>query len=310
MNLLQIIHQLFWGVALNLKLTSSISQLIQLILTKLKSINRGENKIANNTNNKINDKDLNLRLLGNLPIEIKDVGKIYSPKLIEIAEIGELEYNNYLGLISLDKDYFKKNNNLNNELSFEEREEFEKEINKLSIFQFIYISLYQNIHLRQSYLDALSFFFKEKVYFYENGFLHIDTIDKDKIISDNNFDLIIETIKKSNCLKTNNEDDDYNPANDKAKEIADKIRKSREKVNKLKAKNNESLDLFDLISAFSTYQKIDLDRVYEMTIFRFYDQFKRMQKINEYDISIQSLLHGADPKKVEIKNFVCRLGND
>jgi len=159
----------------------------------------------------------------------------------------------------------------------------------------------------------LSFFFKEKVYFYEDGFLYIDhriCDDRNGIISDNNFDLIIETIKKSNCLKTNNEDDDYNPANDKAKEIADKIRKSREKVNKLKAKNNESLDLFDIISAFSTYQKIDLDRVYEMTIFRFYDQFKRMQKINEYDISIQSLLHGADPKKVEIKNFVCRLGND
>ena len=234
--------------------------------------------------------DLELLLLSGLPIEL-EMGILYPLKLKDIIKLRYSKYNYYISLLLIDKSKLQDEN---------------IDLNNINNFDIVFQSCLMDEKFRKSYFEMLEFFFKETVQL-GNGFFYFDELNKKKIIYKDNFDEIIRLLKEINSI-TNKEENEFNPANDKAKEIAERIKKAREKINKVKAKSGEDLSLSDLISAFAFYNKnTDLNSIFEMTIYQFNNQFQRMQLVNNYEISIQSLLHGADPKKVEIKNFITKL---
>ena len=233
--------------------------------------------------------DLELLLLSGLPISI-DICNLYPIKLKDIVKLGYSKYNYYISLLLIDK------SNLQNE---------EDDLSKVSNFDIIFHSCLNYEQFRINYCEMLELFFKKPIKLGKYFFYFDD--NNNNIICKDNFDNIISLLKEINCM-INKEDIEFNPANEKAKEIAERIKKAREKINKIKSKSGENLSLGDLISAFAFYNKnTDLNSIFEMTIYQFNNQFQRMQLVNNYEISIQSLLHGADPKKVEIKNFITKL---
>jgi len=234
--------------------------------------------------------DLELLLLSGLPIEL-EMGILYPLKLKDIVKLGYIKYNYYISLLLIDKSQLQNN---------------DIDINDITNFDIVFQSCVMDEKFRKSYFEMLELFFKETVQL-GNGFFYFSELNEKKIIYKDNFNEIIRLLKEINSMK-NKEENEFNPANDKAKEIADRMKKAREKINKVKAKSGEDLSLSDLISAFAFYNKnTDLNSIFEMTIYQFNNQFQRMQLVNNYEISVQSLLHGADPKKVEIKNFITKL---
>ena len=273
----------------------------------------------------MNKEYLELTSLAGLPIKVDGIGKVYPIKLFDIAEITEYKYNQYLNVLCINVD----------DLNLDKEIEYELKKNDISSFSLI-LHLYNQDETGEFFKifkDALKFFLKQEVIFVpylgtffigenedlesilkdvknEKDLKKIENIlDENNFINEKKYDNFKEVLILQNCIeKKNIKDEKY--ANEKAREIAEKIKLAKEKINKIKSKQGETLSLFDLISAFSGNSKsTNIINVWDMTIFQFNDQFKRMQMIEEYDINIRSLLAGADSNKVNLEHWIRKIKN-
>jgi hypothetical protein len=98
---------------------------------------------------------------------------------------------------------------------------------------------------------------------------------------------------------------EYNPANEKAKRIAEQLNRSRKKIQELKAKSNSKEDevtLTSFISSYCTQTKMNPNEVFgTYTLFQFFMQSARESLYFEYNTNIQAMLHGASD--VKLKNW-------
>lgn len=97
------------------------------------------------------------------------------------------------------------------------------------------------------------------------------------------------------------------PLKGKAAEIADKLRRNKEEVARLKAKKNkgqESPDIYEIIaSVCARSPSYNLFNVWQLSYYQFFDQFKRIHLDEEYKYSLEQILAGVDPKKLEIRHW-------
>jgi hypothetical protein len=56
-------------------------------------------------------------------------------------------------------------------------------------------------------------------------------------------------------------------------------------------------------SVCSKHANLSLFNIEKLTIYQLIDQFKRLNMIDEYFISVDSLLAGADSKKVDLNHW-------
>jgi hypothetical protein len=136
-------------------------------------------------------------------------------------------------------------------------------------------------------------------------------IKKDKIsVIEKNYEYIQQIIRQQNCLLTKTEQEEYKPANEHAKRIIEKLKKSKEQIKKIKQKENEaeSLTLFDLISILAAHGNgINAFNVWDLNMFAFNNQFNRMKMFEEYNVNIQALIHGADSNKIEYTHWMSKI---
>ena len=97
------------------------------------------------------------------------------------------------------------------------------------------------------------------------------------MINPYNYKIFCDTINKLFGLPTDKKK--YNPANKKAKELADKFKKRAEILAKKKGKSNDSPSLFgSYISILSVGMNIDINILFNYTPFQLYDTFNRYWK--------------------------------
>ncbi|WP_091014511.1 hypothetical protein [Paenibacillus amylolyticus] len=131
------------------------------------------------------------------------------------------------------------------------------------------------------------------------------------IIADNEYsfeilDSLSTIIKTQNCYASES-DDDFNPLNDRVKALREKMLARKNKLRKLKQdqESDGALSLQDLISILcSNANGISIFNVFELNFFQFNDQFNRMRMIDEYEVNIQALLHGADSKNIKLTHWI------
>ena len=81
------------------------------------------------------------------------------------------------------------------------------------------------------------------------------------------------------------EEIEYNPANDLAQQIADKIKEGRKKNAQIKSEQNKDQSLFaQIASSLSIGLKMDIRIFYEYTPFQLYDAYKRFFLKQAYDL--------------------------
>jgi hypothetical protein len=211
----------------------------------------------------------------------------------KIKEIGFMNYNRFLSVVTLD---VKSLTNYNPDLE------------GMSIIDRVIKS--RNDMLISSFSEAMGAFLNEDV----NDLLINDTLgfvfggknlDRDaktcNVVDSSNFSDFIKIIKYQNCLVEASEKYvNEAPASDKAKLILEKLKKGKEMVEKAKslAKNSSSkssdTDFADVISAVSTKSNnFNRSNIWDSTVYQLYDEYKRLEAISSYEINIAAMIQGA-----------------
>ncbi|OMD10721.1 hypothetical protein BJP50_28060 [Paenibacillus odorifer] len=232
---------------------------------------------------------IKINAMANLPFNINRI-LIYPISLKQIVDMGYDDYNNNLSLLSIKKDQLVS------------PELFDSIPSDVEAYDIIY-ELYKDDDLCKAFNNSLSFFCKTENIVYDNG-LYIEGIKVDSGC----YKDILKVIHTQNGIVLN--EDDFNPKSERVKKLREKQLENRKKIQKLKKDSGNGSDLltfFDLVSIIcSNANGINVFNVFDLNMFQFNDQFNRMKLLNDYETSIQSLLHGADPKNIEIKHWISK----
>ncbi len=117
------------------------------------------------------------------------------------------------------------------------------------------------------------------------------------MIDESNFEYLQQALTNICCLKTGPMDQQsFNPANSKAREIAEKLMRGRQRVAAQKGENN--------ISIFSQYLSIltvglssmSLQEAMDLTMFQLYDLVERYMLYINWDMDVRCRLAGGKPE--------------
>lgn len=119
--------------------------------------------------------------------------------------------------------------------------------------------------------------------------------DVTTLVDEENFDDFQQALRDIFCMEDGPMDQQtFNPVNDKAKEIADKIMKGRQKVAELKGTTNVSV-FTQYISMLTIGLHISMLDLKKLTMFQLYDLVERFMLWLNWDIDLRSRLAGAKP---------------
>lgn len=250
------------------------------------------------------DVNLKLKLLGNIPIPIKDICLIYSLTLSEIISIGIDEYETMLSNLIIDPKQLLKDS------------EDMEEITTFDIIIYNILNCKDGQYINYI-LKAIKMFIKEEVSFVcpnkadsvdvikESYFVIGEQNESNRFLNREDYAIFKEILLCQNCLNNNDNKEEYNPANEDAKNILSKINKSKEKMKKLKEDREGKMSLSDIISTVAAKSSnLNIIEIMKLSIYQLYDQLDRIQMIEEYEMSIKSLLAGANPDEIKVQHYL------
>lgn len=236
----------------------------------------------------MDDLDLKLKLISGEPIKIDGFGEVKPMTIREIIGRGYMNYLARLNIFVIEID----------DLLGDEADKQELGLNVFDI-----LVQHAGEEVKNELVKSLELFLNDTVKVIPRTGIII--IGEDSIIDRNNFDKIREAIKWQNGLKKFKEEESEADATDEARKILDKIKKANEIKKKYKKDDEDGegdLDLSEIISAVSSKShSINKLNVFDLTLFQLYDEFNRLELIDQYDIGIKSMLAGA--KNVKLKHW-------
>ena len=203
-------------------------------------------------------------LAGDEKIEVDGI-VFKQPKLRDIKDLGCNLYYTYISFLIIDVEEY---------LTTIKREDLIPVFRQHNLTMF---DIYKdNSYERQFFIEALSFFVASKVEFKDGEF-----VINDIILDLPKYRKIIQIIGEINYLNIEDKHEFY--ANEKARQIAEKIRKAKEKRKKTQQK--DSITLPDIISAVaSRKESLNLLNIWDLTIYQLYDHYSRLIAEDNFDI--------------------------
>lgn len=228
--------------------------------------------------------DLRLGLMCGIDLPIPELqATIHQPKIKEIAFVGEKDF--FLGVqcLCIDKNIIANQGesllvNMNNFQIFmtmmKEKEMAEKKDSVINVFSLIFPK-YKTLFTPRSII------------------LQSDT---QIMIDDSNFEILQEYLKEIFCFKSSmSQELGFNPANDTAKKIADKLMRGRQRVAELNGSANVSIFSQYLSMLTVGLDSMSLQDLMDLTMFQLFDLVERYQLYINWDIDIRSRLAGGKP---------------
>lgn len=210
---------------------------------------------------------------------------IHQPTIKEIAYIGEENFFIGCELLNFSKDILNKEDKIN----LEDKSNFE-----------ILMSIMgdKNIAAQKSKTCAimvLMLLFPEyKIIIKKNKISLIKENEDEHSINNNNFESFRQILISIFCLKMGDEKNPaYNPGNEMAKRIAEKLQKGRAKVAAMNGESNKISILNRYISILAVGQSKDINSLMQYTVYQLYDEFQRFELKQNYDIYFNAKLAGA-----------------
>ena len=209
---------------------------------------------------------------------------MHQPTIKDIALVGESDFFSGIQCLCLNKSMFVKDeSDLSN-------------VNNFQIFMTI-MSEKEAADKKFSVQQVCTLLFpKYKVSFTPRSIMIVGG-EAPIMIDENNFEFLQAAITDICCLKTGPMDQQaFNPADAKAREIAEKLMRGRSRVAAQKGETN--------ISIFSQYLSIitvglnsmSLQNAMDLTMFQLYDLVERYMLYINWDMDIRSRLAGAKPE--------------
>ena len=200
---------------------------------------------------------------------------VHQPRLNEIALIGEQDFFTGVQCLCFYKNMFAQDKNV------------KLDTNNFQIFMTI-MSDKSARDKKQATLQVLTLLFPQfKITVMPRSLIFTAKDTEPKYIDDTNFEELQAILRLIFCSKEQPEGaQTYNPGNARAKEIADKLMKGRQRVAELKG--GESISIFSqYLSVLTVGLHIPLEDLTNLTMFQLYDLLERYQLKTAWDIDIR-----------------------
>ena len=228
--------------------------------------------------------DLRLGLMCGIDLPIPDLQTtIHQPKIKEIAFVGEKDF--FLGVqcLCIDKNVIAN-----------QGESLLVNTNNFQIFMTM-MKEKEMVEKKDSVINVLSLVFPK----YRTLFTPRSIIlqgDTQIMIDDSNFEILQEYLKEIFCFKSSmSQDLGFNPANETAKKIADKLMRGRQRVAELNGSADASIFSQYLSMLTVGLDSMSLQDLMDLTMFQLFDLIERYQLYINWDIDIRSRLAGGKP---------------
>lgn len=228
--------------------------------------------------------DIRLALMCGTDIPVPELQTtIHQPTIKEISYIGEQEFFIGLQTLSINKNMLAQGNSvLESTTNFQifmtimkEQETKDKKDAVINLFQLVFPN-------SQVIFTPMSILFNKE--------------GQQTLVDENNFDILQEIIKQIFCVNSGPMDQTtFNPADEKARQIAEKLMRGRQRVAEQKGETNSS--------AFGRYLSIltiglnamPLSEVMNLTMYQMYDLVERYTLYLNWDLDIRTRLAGGKP---------------
>ena len=231
--------------------------------------------------------DLRLALMCGTDIPIPECAlTAHQPKLSEIAFIGETDYFIGMQCLCIDKSMLG------------DFSEDQGQINNFTVFMTM-LAQPEMKDKKKAVIDTLDLIFgNQKVAFTPHSLIFTANGQNPCTVDETNFEPFQNTLREIFCAKNGPMDQQaFNPKDAKAKEIADKLMRGRQRVAAQQGANEGG-------SAFARYISIltigtntmNIQDVSNLTMFQLYDLIERYFLHLNWDIDIRTRLAGGDPK--------------
>ena len=209
---------------------------------------------------------------------------IHQPRIKEIALIGEADFFSGIQCLCLNKSMFVKDESLL------------ADTNNFQIFMTI-MSEKEAADKKFAVQQVCTLLFpKYKVSFTPRSVL-ITGGEAPIMIDENNFEFLQAALTDICCLKTGPMDQQaFNPADAKAREIAEKLMRGRQRVAEQKGQTNISIFSQYLSTLTVGLNSMSLQNAMDLTMFQLYDLVERYMLYINWDMDVRCRLAGGKPE--------------
>ena len=208
---------------------------------------------------------------------------IHQPRIKEIALIGETDFFTGVQCICLNKSMFVKDKSL---------------LGDTSNFQIFMTIMFEKeaIDKRNAVQQLCTLFFPNYKVLFTPRSIIFNNEELNITIDDTNFEALQQAITNICCLKTGPMDQQsFNPANAKAREIAEKLMRGRQRVAEQKGETNTSIFSQYLSTLTVGLHSMSLEECMNLTMYQLYDLVERYMLYINWDMDIRSRLAGGTP---------------
>lgn len=230
--------------------------------------------------------DIRLALITGVDIPIPECQIVmHQPSIKEIAMIGETTFFTGVQTLTLNSSMFVQDKDVLGD------------INNFQIFMTV-MQEKETIDKKEAVKQLLLITFPKYNVMISPRSLIFKVVDGTETftIDENNFDSLQEVMRLVFCSKEGPMDQQaFNPANAKAKEIAEKLMRGRQRVAELNGSANSSI-FSQYLSSLSIGIHISILELENYTMFQLFDSLERYSLYTNWDIDIRSRLAGAKPE--------------
>ena len=209
---------------------------------------------------------------------------LHQPRIKEISLLGEQEF--FIGAQCL---------TLNKSMFVQDKEVLEN-INNFQIFMMV-MNEKEAKDKRNATQQVLQLLLPSYKVLFTPRTLIFSQEGQNTIIDETNFDFFQEVLKLVFCAKNGPMDQQsFNPQDQKAKEIAEKLMRGRARIAAEKGGSNSSV-LSQYLSILTIGTSMQLQNLMDLTMFQLYDLIERYDLYINWDIDLRSRLAGGKPDK-------------
>lgn len=238
-----------------------------------------------------------LALMSGIDILIAEYGvKIHQPTINEIALMGEERFFSLLNLFNLDIEKLREG--ILESLINAPSEELEI-IKYLDEYNIILFLINTDDNFKQLFLDLFKLILKN----YKIDFLEYEMIlredDNMLIFNSDLYYKIKDIVSQIFLFEKFFAESQVKPVNEKAKKIADKLKRSRDKIQAMNQNDKDEDKSFfaNMISVLGV--KESFSELNHLTVYQLYNKFERYNLYLQYDQSLRALVAGAQIEIVD-----------
>ena len=230
--------------------------------------------------------DYRLALMAGIDIPIPECKVVlHQPRIREIAMIGEKNFFTGISCLSIRKEGFIKDKSLLSQTS------------DFQIFMMV-INDETMTDKKQDVISVLTILFPDYKVIFTPRTLVLKKEKETFNIDENNFKALQLMLEQVFCLVDNGQSY-FNPANELARKIADKLMEGRRRVMaQNSAESNGASSFVQYLSILTVgLNSMSLEQCLNLTMYQLYDLIERYNLFVNWDIDLRARMAGAKPEK-------------